>query len=64
MSLPAAPGQHRDERGQERPAGEAADRASDRIAARSEAHVLVRRPDRVAANGAGDELKDEIDDRH
>ena len=58
-----APGEHRDERGQERSAGDASDCAGDRVAGGSQVHVLRRRADHIAADCAGDQLDDEVDDR-
>src|SRR5580693_5697457 len=57
------PLQHRDERGQERPAGRAAQSASDCVAGGSEVHIFCRRADRVAADRASNELDDKVDNR-
>src|ERR1700722_7479929 len=57
------PLQHRDERGQERPAGRAAESAGDCVARGSEVHILCRRADRVAADRASNELDDKVDNR-
>src|ERR1700679_4221635 len=57
------PLQHRDERGQERSTGHAAQSASDCVARGSEVHILCRRADRIAADRASNELDDKIDNR-
>src|ERR1700677_2783352 len=56
-------GQHWDKRGQERSAGRAAQSASDCVARGSQVHILCRRADRIAADRAGNELDDEVDNR-
>src|SRR5215472_1650312 len=55
--------EHWNERGEQRPAGHAADCASDRISAGSEAQVVGRRANCVAADSARDQLDDEVNDR-
>src|SRR5258708_6433140 len=53
------PLQHRDERGQERPAGRAAQSASDCVAGGSEGRIPCRRADRASADRASNELAGE-----
>jgi hypothetical protein len=55
--------QHRQQSGEQRPAARAADGAGNGIAERAEVDVLHRGACGIAADGAGDELDDEIDQR-